>query len=191
MRPSPSSSAIARAAGRPSRWPPPIPTLPGRWSSTAPRWPIGRAGSAKIRCATTAAFSAASCPRSIFSDLGDGEFDGANLVANFEMLNPGRNFFGKYYDLFASPERVKHSFLDFERWWGGYHFMNEAEIHWIVEQLFVGNRLSRGEAISRARPAARPQGDPLADHRVRQLGRQHHAAPAGAQLDRRHLYRRA
>ena len=24
--------------------------------------------------------------------------------------------------------------------------MNEAEIRWIVEQIFVGNRLSRGEA---------------------------------------------
>ena len=42
---------------------------------------------------------------------------------------------------------MKKSFLDFERWWGGYHFLNEAEIHWIVEQLFIGNRLSRGEAI--------------------------------------------
>ena len=31
--------------------------------------------------------------------------------------------------------------------------MNEAEIRWIVEQLFVGNRLSRGEArIERGRP---------------------------------------
>ena len=85
-------------------------------------------------------------PALLMSDLGNGEFDGANLVSNFEMLNPGRNFFGKYYDLFANPEGSRESFLEFERWWGGFHFMNEAEIHWIVEQLFIGNRLSRGEA---------------------------------------------
>src|SRR5208337_1040620 len=85
-------------------------------------------------------------PALFLSDIGDGQFDGAHLVSNFEMLNPGRNYFGKYFDLYANPERGRHSFLDFERWWGGFHFMNEAEIHWIVEQLFVGNRLSRGEA---------------------------------------------
>ena len=85
-------------------------------------------------------------PALFLSDLGGGEFDGAHLVSNFELLNPGRNFFGKYYDLFAAPERSRASFLEFEKWWGGFHFMNEAEIHWIVEQLFIGNKLSRGEA---------------------------------------------
>ncbi|HME86440.1 MAG TPA: DUF3141 domain-containing protein [Roseiarcus sp.] len=92
-------------------------------------------------------------PALLMSDLGGGEFDGANLVSNFEQLNPGRNFFGKYYDLFAAPERSRKSFLEFEKWWGGFHFMNEAEIHWIVEQLFIGNKLARGEArIEHGRP---------------------------------------
>jgi pimeloyl-ACP methyl ester carboxylesterase len=91
-------------------------------------------------------------PALILSDIGGGVFDGAHLVSNFEQLNPGRNFFGKYYDLFANVEKSRHSFLDFERWWGGFHYLNEAEIHWIVEQIFVGNRLSRGEArIERGR----------------------------------------
>ena len=85
-------------------------------------------------------------PALLISDLGDGKFDGAHLVSNFEMLNPSRNFFGKYYDLFTNPEKNQKSFLEFERWWGGFHFTNEAEIHWIIEQLFVGNRLARGQA---------------------------------------------
>jgi pimeloyl-ACP methyl ester carboxylesterase len=86
------------------------------------------------------------------ADLGHGEFDGAHLVSNFELLNPSRNFFGKYYDLFADPENGRARFLEFERWWGGFHYMTEAEIRWIVEQLFVGNQLSRGEAhIERGR----------------------------------------
>lgn len=94
-------------------------------------------------------------PALVLSDLGHGQFDGAHLVSNFEMLNPGRNLFGKYYDLFAnidSPE-ARDAFLEFERWWGGYHFTNEAEIRWIVEQLFVGNKLARGEAsLEHGRP---------------------------------------
>ena len=80
------------------------------------------------------------------ADLGGGEFDGAHLVSNFEQLNPGRNFFGKYYDLFAAPEKGRERFLEFEKWWGGFHFMNEQEIHWIVENLFIGNKLARHEA---------------------------------------------
>jgi pimeloyl-ACP methyl ester carboxylesterase/tellurite resistance protein len=85
-------------------------------------------------------------PALLVSDLGAGVFDGAHLVSNFEMLNPGRNYFGKYYDLFANVEKVKPGFLEFERWWGGYHYMNEAEISWIIRNIFVGNKLSRGEA---------------------------------------------
>jgi pimeloyl-ACP methyl ester carboxylesterase len=85
-------------------------------------------------------------PAMLMADLGAGEFDGAHLVSNFEMLNPSRNFFGKYYDLFADVDNKRDSFLEFEKWWGGFHFTNEAEIRWIVEQLFVGNRLSKGEA---------------------------------------------
>ena len=82
----------------------------------------------------------------LFSDLNDGEYDGANLVSNFELLNPGRNYFGKYYDVFAAPEKERERFLEFEKWWGGYQFLNEQEIHWIVEELFIGNKLARGEA---------------------------------------------
>lgn len=85
-------------------------------------------------------------PALLASDLGNGEFDGALIVGNFEQLNPARNYFGKYYDLFDDPDHGRERFLEFERWWGGFHFMNEAEIRWIVEQLFVGNRLARGEA---------------------------------------------
>jgi pimeloyl-ACP methyl ester carboxylesterase len=80
------------------------------------------------------------------ADLGAGEFDGANLVMNFETLNPARSFFRKYYDLFADPEAGADRFLEFERWWGGFYFLNAAEIHWILDNIFIGNRLSRGEA---------------------------------------------
>ncbi|MEW2915664.1 DUF3141 domain-containing protein [Ruegeria sp. ANG10] len=81
-----------------------------------------------------------------WSDVGAGVFDGANLVMNFEQLNPSRNYFGKYFDLYRDPDGGRKRFIDFERWWGGYFLLNEAEIHWIVEQLFVGNRLIKNTA---------------------------------------------
>ncbi len=91
-------------------------------------------------------------PVLLCADLGHGEFDGAYLVSNFEQLNPARHFWTKYYDLYRSVDTGRKQFLEFERWWGGTHFMTEAEMRWIVEQLFVGNRLARGEAhIERGR----------------------------------------
>ncbi|WP_232475200.1 DUF3141 domain-containing protein, partial [Neoroseomonas rubea] len=82
----------------------------------------------------------------LLSDLGGGVFDGAHLVQNFEMLNPSRSFFGKYYDLFGGIDTERERFLEFERWWGGFFRLNEQEIRWIVEQLFIGNRLVRNTA---------------------------------------------
>ncbi len=86
-------------------------------------------------------------PALIASDLGGGRFDGANLVLNFEQLNPGKTWFRKNFDLFANVDHEAPRFLDFERWWSGFYFMNGSEIRWIVENLFVGNRLTRGEAF--------------------------------------------
>ncbi|MDP2803806.1 MAG: DUF3141 domain-containing protein [Phreatobacter sp.] len=80
------------------------------------------------------------------SDLGGGIFDGAHLVQNFELLNPARTLFRKYTDLFRDIDKGDASFLEFERWWGGFFLLNEPEIRWIVEQLFVGNRLVKNEA---------------------------------------------
>jgi pimeloyl-ACP methyl ester carboxylesterase len=80
------------------------------------------------------------------SDIGGGWFDGAHLVQNFEQLNPGRTLFRKYTDLYRDIDKGEDRFLEFEKWWGGLFLMNEPEIRWIVEQLFVGNRLVKNEA---------------------------------------------
>jgi pimeloyl-ACP methyl ester carboxylesterase len=79
------------------------------------------------------------------TDLGNGLCDGAHFVANFERLNPANTFWTKYYHLFTNVDTEPPRFLGFEKWWGGYFFMNEEEIRWIVNNLFVGNRLARGE----------------------------------------------
>lgn len=85
-------------------------------------------------------------PAMLMSDLGNGVFDGALLVENFENLNPANAFWKKYYQLYANVDTEAERFLEFERWWGGFFLMNEAEIRWIVENLFIGNKLARGEA---------------------------------------------
>lgn len=85
-------------------------------------------------------------PALVSADLGGGVFDGASLVQNFEMLNPGRTWFRKYFDLYQAPEKSAQRFLEFERWWGGFYLMTDAEIRWIVENLFVGNKLGKNEA---------------------------------------------
>lgn len=82
----------------------------------------------------------------ILSDIGNGVFDGAWLVLNFELMNPGRNYFRKYYDYFNEIDTGRSRFLEFEKWWGGFFLMNEEEILWIVRDLFIGNRLARNEA---------------------------------------------
>ena len=80
------------------------------------------------------------------ADLGGGKFDGANLVANFENLNPANTFWQKWYHLYSNIDTEPERFLEFERWWGGFYLFNEEEIRWIVNNLFVGNKLSSGEA---------------------------------------------
>jgi len=86
-------------------------------------------------------------PALLLSDLGGGLFDGAYLVDNFEKLSPGNTRFRKYFDLYAKGDSARERFLEFERWWGGLHLMNGEEMRWIVENLFVGNRLASGEAM--------------------------------------------
>lgn len=82
---------------------------------------------------------------SFASDLGNGVFDGAWLVQNFENLNPANSYWDKYYNLFANIDTEPPRFLEFERWWGGYFLMNREEIEWITRNLFVGNRLWSGD----------------------------------------------
>lgn len=86
-------------------------------------------------------------PVLVLSDLGNGVFDGSLLVQNFETLNPANSYWKKYYNLYANVDEESERFLDFERWWGGFFMMNEEEIRWIIENLFVGNRLAHGQAV--------------------------------------------
>ncbi|HEY7535084.1 MAG TPA: DUF3141 domain-containing protein [Thermodesulfobacteriota bacterium] len=81
---------------------------------------------------------------SLTCDLGNGLFDGAHIVANFERLNPANTYWSKQYNLYANIDTEEPRYLDFEKWWGGYFLMTEDEIEQIVNDLFIGNKLAKG-----------------------------------------------
>lgn len=85
---------------------------------------------------------------SLLGDLGAGAFDGAWLVQNFERLNPANTLWSKQYQLFSRIDTEVERYLEFERWWGGHVVLGGEEIQYIVDNLFVGNRLSTAQLVT-------------------------------------------
>jgi pimeloyl-ACP methyl ester carboxylesterase len=75
-------------------------------------------------------------------DLGNGIFDGAQLVENFEKMNPSNTLWSKNYNVYSKIDTEAHRFLEFEKWWGNPVLLNAGEMQYIADSLFVGNRLS-------------------------------------------------
>jgi pimeloyl-ACP methyl ester carboxylesterase len=89
-----------------------------------------------------------SWPTALAGDLGHGIFDGAALVQNFESLNPSNTLWSKQHDLYAKVDSEGPRYLGFEKWWGGHVLLNAEEMQWIVDHLFVGNRLATAEIVT-------------------------------------------
>jgi pimeloyl-ACP methyl ester carboxylesterase len=81
-------------------------------------------------------------------DLGNGTFNGAHLVTNFDNLNPANTLWTKNYNVWAKVDTEGPRFLGFEKWWGGHVNLNAEEMQWIVDELFVGNRLATAEIVT-------------------------------------------
>jgi pimeloyl-ACP methyl ester carboxylesterase len=82
---------------------------------------------------------------SLAGDLGNGIFDGAHLIANFESLHPDNTYWKKIYNLYSKIDTEAARFLEFEKWWSSPVLLNAEEMQAIADQLFVGNKLSSGE----------------------------------------------
>ncbi|UYG02204.1 DUF3141 domain-containing protein [Halomonas sp. LR3S48] len=106
----------------------------------------GERGRAPMRY--TGGMTGGSWMTTLASDLGDGLFDGALLVQNFERLNPANTWWGKQYRLYANVDTEAERYLNFERWWGGHVVLGGEEIQYIVDNLFVGNRLSTAQLVT-------------------------------------------
>ena len=61
---------------------------------------------------------------SLAGDMGNGVFDGAALVANFESNNPANTLWKKPYNVYANVDAEAERFLEFEKWWGVPILMN-------------------------------------------------------------------
>jgi pimeloyl-ACP methyl ester carboxylesterase len=77
-------------------------------------------------------------------DLGNGKFDGAWLVSNFENLNPSNTYWSKQYNLYANVDKEAPRYLEFEQWWGAHVLLNADEMQFIADELFIGNKLAGG-----------------------------------------------
>jgi hypothetical protein len=82
------------------------------------------------------------------NDLSMGQFDGAWLIMNFDNLNPANWLWGKQYDVYAGIDTDQQRFLSFERWWGDFIKLNGDELQFLVDNLFIGDRLTRNELRS-------------------------------------------
>src|SRR5215813_3840107 len=85
----------------------------------------------------------------LMGDLGNGKFDGAWLVSNFENLNPANTYWTKLYNVYSNVDMEAPRFLEFEEWWGGHVLLNAGEMQYIADELFVGNKLAPGELTSK------------------------------------------
>lgn len=84
----------------------------------------------------------------LVSDLGGGKFDGTWLVLNFDNLNPANWLWGKQYTVYSEIDTESPRYLGFEKWWGDFITLNGREIQFLVDQLFIGDKLTRNEIRS-------------------------------------------
>ena len=82
------------------------------------------------------------------SDLGHGKFDGSYLVANFENLNPANTLWTKQYNVWAKVDTEAPRYLGFEKYWDVHPLLNGEEMQYIVNKLFVGNKLATAEIVT-------------------------------------------
>ncbi len=82
------------------------------------------------------------------SDVGNGEVDGAYLIENFDNLNPAGSLWGKQYSLYSNIDTEPPRYLGFEKWWGDFVQLNGIEVQYLVDQLFIGDKLTRNELAS-------------------------------------------
>ena len=82
------------------------------------------------------------------SDLGKGKIDGTALILNFDMLNPANWLWGKQYEVYTHVDTDAERYLQFEKWWGDFIQLNGDELQFLVDNLFIGDKLTRNQLKS-------------------------------------------
>ena len=60
-------------------------------------------------------------------------------------MHPSNIYWKNLYHLYSQIDTEAPRFLGFEKWWGNPVLLDAAEMQWIADELFVGNKLSSGE----------------------------------------------
>ena len=82
------------------------------------------------------------------SDLGKGKIDGTALILNFDILNPANWLWGKQYEVYTHVDTDAARYLKFEKWWGDFIQLNGDELQFLVDNLFIGDKLTRNQLKS-------------------------------------------
>jgi Protein of unknown function (DUF3141) len=82
------------------------------------------------------------------SDLGNGKIDGTGLILNFDILNPANWLWGKQYEVYTHVDTDAQRYLNFEKWWGDFIQLNGDELQFLVDNLFIGDKLTRNQLQS-------------------------------------------
>jgi hypothetical protein len=86
---------------------------------------------------------------SMASDLGMGKIDGTALIQNFDTLNPASSLWNKQYEVYTHVDTDGERYLKFEKWWGDFVQLNGDELQFLVDNLFIGDKLTRNQLHSR------------------------------------------
>ncbi len=81
----------------------------------------------------------------LVSDFGHGQFDGTWLVLNFDKLGPANWLWSKQYDVYANVDTDGERYAAFEKWWGDFIHLNGDELQFLVDNMFIGDKLIRNE----------------------------------------------
>ncbi len=82
------------------------------------------------------------------NDLGKGKIDGTALILNFDILNPANWLWGKQYEVYTHVDTDAARYLKFEKWWGDFIQLNGDELQFLVDNLFIGDKLTRNQLKS-------------------------------------------
>jgi hypothetical protein len=83
------------------------------------------------------------------SDLAKGKIDGTGLILNFDILNPANWLWGKQYEVYTHIDTDAARYLEFEKWWGDFIQLTGDELQFLVDNLFIGDKLTRNQLKSR------------------------------------------
>src|SRR5690606_2542118 len=68
--------------------------------------------------------------------------------SNYEQLDPANPVWNKQYHLYANVDTEEARYLGFEKYWGGLVFLEDVEMQYIVDNLFIGNKLATAELVT-------------------------------------------